>query len=223
MDHIVRDFFNKRIESDINEKLFYRDFMLDGNYMADYIGQLISIPMYFFIDYVLAHCSVSYMTFSDVVQFSSLSDATTGICVVLSDSCDGMHNIDVGRKLLNDGKERKYGALRKYGENHAKTAIELGLVQESCGSYYLSCLGEYFNRLSNEQQCELLRRTILRNRYFQKLLIKAQTGPVSLRGEMSFFAESTQKRRLPNVKALYNILVGKGKDIDQYIKNISIL
>lgn len=222
MEYIVRDFFDKRIESDINEKLFYRNYLLDDSYMADYISQLISTPMTSFIDYILVHCSISYITFSDVVQFSSLEDATTGICIVLSESCEGMHNIDVGRKLMNDGKERKDGALRKYGENHAKTAIELGLVQENCGSYYLSCLGEYFNRLSNERQYELLRRTILRNRYFQRLLIKAQDGPVSLLGEMSFFAGSTQKRRLPNVKALYNILIGDGKDIAPFIKNISI-
>ena len=220
MEYIVRDFFERKTESDINEKLFYRNYLLDGGFMADYIGQLISTPLSSFIDYVLTNCTVSYMTFADVVQFSSLEDATTGICIVLSESCDGMHNIDVGRKLLNDGVERKDGALRKYGENHAKTALELGLVQENCGSYYLSCLGEYFNRLSSEQQRELLRRTILRNRYFQRLLIKAQNEPVSLRGEMSFLSESTQKRRMPNVKALYSVLVGDGKDIEQYIKNI---
>ena len=222
MEYILRDFFEKKTEININEKLFFRNYLMDSSFMAEYINQLCTIPISSFIDYIISNCSVDYMTFPDVVQFSSLEDATTGICIVLSEFSDGLHNIDVGRKLLNDGKERKDGALRKYGENHAKTAIELGLVQESSGCYYLSCLGECFNSLTSEQQHHLLSRTILRNRFFQKLLIKAQKGQVSIKSEMSFLAESTQKRRLPNVKAFFNILRNEGELIKPYIKNIEI-
>lgn len=41
-------------------------------------------------------------------------------------------------------------AYSKYGENHAKTAMELGLVQRNSGYYFLTALGEAYNDLSEE-------------------------------------------------------------------------
>lgn len=39
---------------------------------------------------------------------------------------------------------------------------------------------------------------------------------------MSFFSQSTVKRRLPNVKTLYNIVVGNDPELLSITKNISI-
>ena len=144
------------------------------------------------------------------------------MCQVLTRAHDGLHNLEDGRALLDDGIIRKEGAYRKYGENHAKTGIELGLVLENSGSYFLTCLGEVYNDLEQSVRTELLRRTILRNRFLQKVLIKSQYGPVSIESEMSFFSQSTVKRRLPNVKTLYNIVVGNDPELLSITKNISI-
>lgn len=222
METIVKDFFQKSYEDAINEHLFIRSFNLNKDELFDYVNRVVEVKLLEYCNYVIDYCHIDYLTFQDVVQFSSLDDATTGICQVLTRAHDGLHNLEVGRALLDDGIIRKEGAYRKYGENHAKTGIELGLVLENSGNYFLTCLGEVYNDLEQSVRNELLRRTILRNRFLQKVLIKSQYGPVSIESEMSFFSQSTVKRRLPNVKTLYNIVVGNDPELLSITKNISI-
>lgn len=222
METIVKDFFQKSYEDAINEHLFIRSFNLNKDELFDYVNRVVEVKLLEYCNYVIDYCHIDYLTFQDVVQFSSLDDATTGICQVLTRAHDGLHNLEVGRALLDDGIIRKEGAYRKYGENHAKTGIELGLVLENSGNYFLTCLGEVYNDLEQRVRTELLRRTILRNRFLQKVLIKSQYGPVSIESEMSFFSQSTVKRRLPNVKTLYNIVVGNDPELLSITKNISI-
>ena len=222
METIVKDFFQKSYEDAINEHLFIRNFNLNKDELFDYVNRVVEVKLLEYCNYVIDYCHIDYLTFQDVVQFSSLDDATTGICQVLTRAHDGLHNLEVGQALLDDGTVRKEGAYRKYGENHAKTAIELGLVLENSGCYFLTCLGEIYNDLENSVQNELLRRTILRNRFFQKILIKSQLGPVSIENEMSFFSQSTIIRRLPNVRTLYNIMIGNDPELLSITKNISV-
>ena len=222
METIVKDFFQKSYEDAINEHLFIRSFNLNKDELFDYVNRVVEVKLLEYCNYVIDYCHIDYLTFQDVVQFSSLDDATTGICQVLTRAHDGLHNLEVGQALLDDGTVRKEGAYRKYGENHAKTAIELGLVLENSGCYFLTCLGEIYNDLENSVQNELLRRTILRNRFFQKILIKSQLGPVSIENEMSFFSQSTIIRRLPNVRTLYNIMIGNDPELLSISKNISV-
>ena len=222
METIVKDFFQKSYEDAINEHLFIRSFNLNKDELFDYVNRVVEVKLLEYCNYVIDYCHIDYLTFQDVVQFSSLDDATTGICQVLTRAHDGLHNLEVGQALLDDGTVRKEGAYRKYGENHAKTAIELGLVLENSGCYFLTCLGEIYNDLENSVQNELLRRTILRNRFFQKILIKSQLGPVSIENEMSFFSQSTIIRRLPNVRTLYNIMIGNDPELLSITKNISV-
>lgn len=222
METIVKDFFQKSYENAINEHLFIRSFILNKDELFDYVNRVVDVKLLEYCNYVIDYCHIDYLTFQDVVQFSSLDDATTGICQVLTRAHDGLHNLEVGQALLDDGTVRKEGAYRKYGENHAKTAIELGLVLENSGCYFLTCLGEIYNDLENSVQNELLRRTILRNRFFQKILIKSQLGPVSIENEMSFFSQSTIIRRLPNVRTLYNIMIGNDPELLSITKNISV-
>ncbi len=221
---LLSTFFSKSFENDINEKLFIRNYRMDFASVGTYVKDLIQIPMNLFVQYVIENCSTSYVTFQDVVQFSSFSDATNGICRVLSDSDNnGLSNIEVGNALLNDGKDRKDGALRKYGENHAKTAIELGLVNSYYNRYYLTCLGLVFPHLDSTEQLELLRRTILRNRFFQKVVKKSQQGPIFLVKEISFLSESTAKRRLPNIRQFYTVLLGNEPEVAKLFENISVV
>lgn len=222
METVVKDFFQKSYEDAINEHLFIRSFNLNKDELFDYVNRVVEVKLLEYCNYVIDYCHIDYLTFQDVVQFSSLDDATTGICQVLARAHDGLHNLEVGQALLDDGTVRKEGAYRKYGENHAKTAIELGLVLENSGCYFLTCLGEIYNDLENSVQNELLRRTILRNRFFQKILIKSQLGPVSIENEMSFFSQSTIIRRLPNVRTLYNIMIGNDPELLSITKNISV-
>lgn len=219
---LLSTFFSKSFENEINEKMFIRNYRMDIDSVTSYVKHLIQIPLPQFIHYIIDNCSTSYITYQDVVQYSSFDDASAGLCRVLSDADNnGLSNIEVGRALLNDGKERKDGALRKYGENHAKTAIELGLVSAYYSQYYLTCLGVIFPQLEAFDQKELLRRTILRNRFFQKVIKKSQQGPVSLLKEISFLSESTAKRRLPNIRQFYTVLLGNEPEMSELLMNVS--
>ena len=216
-------FFSKGFENEINEKMFIRNYKMDSDSVVSYVKCLIQNPLPLFIQYVIDSCPTSYITYQDIVQYSSISDATIGVCRVLSEvDNNGLSNIEVGRALLNDGRDRNDSALRKYGENHAKTAIELGLVNAYYSRYYLTCLGLIFTQLESFDQKELLRRTILRNRFFQKVVKKSQQGPVSLIKEISFLSESTAKRRLPNIRFLFSEILGNEPEDIQLLKNVSI-
>ena len=220
---LLSTFFSKQLENEINESLFIRDYKMNNDKVRSYVQDLIDVPYSRFIEFVFKNCAANYITSQDVVQFSSFVDASSRICNVLFDvDNNGLSNIQIGTSLLNDGKPRKDGALRKYGENHAKTGIELGLVQSCYSSYYLTCLGMIFNQLCESDKIELIRRVILRNRFFQKVILKSQRGPVSIVKEMSFLSESTVKRRLPNVRFLYSLIYGSEQEVHQYLNNIYI-
>ena len=221
VDPIISKFFSRSFESSLNENIFLRSFVLDTTSVLSYIEELLSIPEEAYIECVIHSGAPSFITFQDVVQYSSFEDATSKICqILLNTDNNGLSYIETGRLLLDDGKHRKNPALRKYGENHAKTALELGLVQCLFNNNYLTCLGYVYNLLGKDARLELIRRTILRNNFIRKILFKASQGLVSLQNEMSFLAESTIKRRLPNIKQLLGIV--HGSDSHPVFSNILI-
>lgn len=215
----LESFFDRAFEYFLNEKLFYRDFQLDKKKMAEYTDILVSIPIDNYLQYMVNHILPCRLSPQDVVQFSSLNDATCRICSKLLEVGDeGLRFVQIGSLLLDDGKERKKGALTKYGENHAKTALEFGLVQNSYDYVYLSCLGKVFNDYDSDKQRQLLKRLILRNRFFQRLAIQSQKGIVELDIEMNFLSESTIKRRSSNIRALFYLF--DYEERQQYFSNI---
>lgn len=203
-DTVLATFFSFAFEQFLNEKLFFRDFELDENRMNEYTDDLISIPVSAYLDYMVGNILPCYVLPQDIVQYSSLQDATSRFCQKLLDAGDeGLRYQQIGALLLDDGKARKRGALLKYGENHAKTAIELGLAQNVCDYIYLSCMGVVFNTYTSEKQRKLLKRLAFRNRFIQRLAILSQKGVVSLSDEMSILSESTIKRRRSNIRTLF--------------------
>lgn len=220
---LISTFFSKSFENEINESLFIRSYQMNCDDVRSYIEDLIKTPMISFIEHIINESTTSYITYQDVVQYSSLYDSSVGVCNVLAAvDNEGLSNIEIGAALLNDGVIRKEGALRKYGENQAKTGVELGLVQSCYSKYYLTCLGLMFNQLNDAAKNELLRRTILRNRFFQKLIKKSQQGPVSIAREMSFLSNSTAKRRMPNVRNLYTMIFGSEPEVHSILSKIYI-
>ena len=222
-DQLLSLFFSRGYENERNENLFLRSFKMDYGDVISYVQSLVQTPLPLFVNYIEDNCSPSYITYQDVVQYSSFSDATSGICKVLMDvDNNGLSNIEVGRALLNDGKERNNGALRKYGENHAKTAIELGLVHSLYGYNYLTCLGLVYSQLNILEQKEMLRRTVLRNRFIQKVITKSRCSQVVLFEELSFLSASTVKRRMPNIRYLFSLLIGNEPEMEYLLKKICL-
>lgn len=222
MNNIVQQFFDRDFEIGINECLFYRKYEMDKDKVKQYIDDVINTPITDFLEYVISKKIPSFFPVSSVVQFSSIHDSTTKICQKLDEEGDeGYDMAYIGRLLLDDGMERNIAAYRKYGENQSKTAVEFGLVQELYNYYYLSCLGKIFNELETSTQVALLRRTILRNHFIQRLISLSQKEEISIRGQLSsFLKESTAKRRLSNIKSLFEIIRGVDGLADPYILNI---
>ena len=215
-------FFEKKIEQEINDNLFLRNYHFDEKKVVDYINELTNVPIRLFFDYITSKELVSYLAPTSVVQYSSITDATTKICSKFEKEGDeGYDVIEIGRMLLDDGNQRKDGAYRKYGENHVKLALEFGLVQECYDHYYLTCLGKVFSSLDTETQTSLLSRTILRNNFIQRLIKLSSGGQCSIVEQLSFLSDSTIKRRVPNIKGLFQLIRNDGGYVDDYLNNIA--
>jgi len=205
----LSNFFNKTFEKDINSKMMYYSYEFEYEKIYNYIKGIVDIPLNDFINYILNNYDVFFLEACDVVQFSDFEDCTKNICREIKDAGDkGYKFIDIGKLLLNDGKIRKDGAYIKYGENHAKTAKELGLLTSLSNTYFLSCFGYIFNDISTQDQEKLICRLILRNKLIKRLIYRCQTADVVLYDdEVSFLSLSTINRRKPNIIKLISIII----------------
>lgn len=209
----LRAFFDRSVEKQINEKMFYRDYVFPYDIVMEYLRQIIETPISAFVEYIRDNMSISYLDYADVVQFSSIRDASLGICAKLRNTSDeGLNFVEVGRLLLCNEAEKKEGAYRKYGENHTKTACEFGLVQILYSKTYMASLGMVYPDLSEEDQAKLLRRLILRNRYFSLIVKLSKDSAIALDSQMDFLSESTKIRRLSNVKKCWEILLAEAQN-----------
>lgn len=145
----------------------------------------------------------------DFCQFSSLDNATVNVSKYLSlAGNEGYNWVKIATFLLKDEEhEDNYEALRKYGENHLKTAEALGLIKRNKkNECWLTKIGYVFSNLDPNRQKKLLSRLVLRLRFIQKMLSEAVYRNVDLYDEMAILKESTRVRRSSNAKTLMNIV-----------------
>lgn len=221
MNNTLADFFEQKTEMKINKSLLYcKD---DRKVAEEYVGALLSIPLEEFVEYVNNEYQRKSISAKDVIQFSSFYDATEGICIKLKEIDNpGLKFIDVGRLLLDDGKDRKEGAYVKYGENHAKTATSLGLVFEFYNTYYLSCVGDIYIGLQEKEKKCLLDRLILRSVLIARMLQASQNGRVNMREFLYMLSDSTYIRRKSNVRKVVDYLYQSEEyDFNVFIENIN--
>ena len=222
MNSLVRDFFDKRIEEEINKKMLYYSYSFEYELVMNYVRSLLDISLVEFINFITENYDVSYLESKDVLQFSSLDDFTSNICACLKEEGDeGFGFLEIGKFLENDGIIRKDGAYLKYGENHSKTACEIGLLFCLSGKYFLSCLGYIFNDLKDVDKDELLARLFLRNKLIKRLIYRWKiNGSASYNNEVGFLSESTKLRRKSNVKKIVEFIGSSSNHIlDDFVKN----
>lgn len=209
----LQAFFDRSVENKINERMFYRDYVFPYDVVMGYIRRVIDTPISEFVEFLRNNISISYLDYADIVQFSSIRDASFGICDKLRNTSDeGYSFIEIGKMLLCDETAKKEGAYRKYGENHAKTAREFGLVQLLYSKTYMASLGMVYPDLAEKDQLKLLRRLILRNRYFSLIIKLSKDSTIRLDSQMNFLSESTKVRRLSNVKKCWDILMAEAQN-----------
>lgn len=222
-DEILNSFFTRSFESEYNERLMLRDYILPSEEIHKYIRYLLEIPLFDFVDGIVSNYSVNHFSTKNIPQFSSFYNATDGICNILKENGDeGYKFVEMGVFLRPNNVVRNSRADLKYGENHCKTASDFGLVQIRVGNIcYLSCFGKVFNDLTEVEKQRFLSRFVLRNNFINWVIYRASYRVVLLEQEMGILKPSTIKRRKPNVIYYLNLLKEQNDyRIDKILSNI---
>lgn len=146
----------------------------------------------------------------DISQFSDFKDAYYTVPFMLH-NC-GEKDVDYSKMgyLLRDEK-RKEVADKKYGENHMKTAAQLGLCKFSKCRANENALGSLFIKLSDSERKNILPKLCLYIPYIQNYFMAGATDEV--RDEMmSILSKTTHLRRRSNV----NTIIQTVKDAVEY-------
>lgn len=221
--NILQKFFSYNIDLCFNQLILDNKLSIHKQDIENYLDSIINIPLADFLEYIFNNISREPIAAADTFQFSDFIDATTNICSLLYNRDPlGISFIEMGRLLLNDNIQRKDGALTKYGENHLKTAMLLGLTFKHEKLYYLSAIGYVFQMYPNAQQEQLLHRLIIRNKLVRQIILKASNGSFELESYLYDLSRTTYIRRRTNIKHVLNILKSSSEyDFTNIFNNIT--
>lgn len=218
LDSFIKD---RKFEEDLNMKSLYYPYTFPEDIVSNYVSEINCMEIQSILDYING-LSDLFISVRDVFQFSNIDNATYRLCEKLKVNNPGLTFIEGGRLLLDDGKERKDTAYIKYGENHLKTACDLGLVFELTGEYFLSCLGFIINDLNDIEKEKLLVRLVLRTKLIERLYKAAKNGEVNMRQFLYMISDSTYVRRKVSIKTILNILRNsKEYDFSEFLNKIT--
>ena len=209
----LKVFFSKTREDIINQRFVSSGDKKDCSDVLSYIDDILSIPFRDYLGYIKGSIELPYVLSSDVPQFSSISSATDLFCSRLHNGKTSGYSFEEIGILLQPDSTKDFLANKKYGENHVKTAVELGLALLIGRYYYLSAIGYVYPSLLNFQKEQLLSRLVLRNNLVYNILYKTLNNhDVDLLDEISFLSESTAKRRKNN-SLVFCRLIALNKEI----------
>lgn len=204
-------FMSGKYEEKINKKMMYYDYDFPTGEIVNYICDTCEIPIDVIVKYILS-MPVPDIGAKDVFQFSNFDDATIRLCQrMIEVDNPGLRHLEVGKLLLNDGKERNDGAYVKYGENHAKAGTSFGLIQELSKTYFLSCVGAVYSQIDSETREKLLTRLVLRNPLIKRIILATSNGKVNIRQMLYMLSESTFIRRRSNIKDVWAKLLNSSE------------
>ena len=133
---------------------------------------------------------------------------------------EGFTRLEIGKMLENDGKQRKDEAFYKYGENHAKTACQLGLVHSMSNIFFLTCIGACINDLPIETSEAFISRICLRNNLIKRFVRRIKTnGQANYFAEVGFLQRSTAIRRCSNVRTVIEFITSHA-DTEGFFKSV---
>ena len=136
----------------------------------------------------------------EIPQFSNFAECvyTTPLRLESLDHGDVSY-LEMG-KLLGSNP-RKEGADLKYGENHAKTAALFGFTSVINGKINLTSFGRLFLKLNKYQQEALIPALSLKIPIIYNFFCTGESEETLLK-DISILSETTQKRRLSNIRTL---------------------
>lgn len=146
------------------------------------------------------------VTAAQVPQFSFFDAAAYRLPEILEFAPQGLEFKEIGYQLA---KSQTDLARTKYGENHAKLASMMELVEISCrpSNVKSTALGRYLIAFSKEEKRELLRRLILRQYIVRKIVHDTNLNTVKYKEIVSELSEATSIRRRNNVRLLLEIIL----------------
>ena len=171
---------------------------------------------------------------------SIIDDGTDLLAITNPANIPQFSNIEVVEKLLplveaNAGIECNYTLLgyffnkeadiraqTKYGENHYKTAMLMGLVKKY-KPFDVTPLGFLYMDMSipSEDRSDIKKKLYLRIPLIRYIMLKARKESVNVYEIMSnYLADSTVKRRISNVRLMVDSLVGLSDNKVTYDINI---
>lgn len=205
-DALITDFFFGDEEHIINEKILDDiDYIVPKVHILSYIRNLISIPYSEFL-YKLISWNLPPLTPENITQTSTFSAAEIEMCHVLIENNNlGFTNIEIGQLFPQYCKTLTPSALRKYGENQAKTSQQLGLTFLFYGKWYLNCFGYVYEDLSEEERLDLLARTILRDPLYGSMMKDLLEKDIYLTDYMLDLSRATICRRAQSIVRILNI------------------
>ena len=150
------------------------------------------------------------ITKADPSQFSDFKDAYYSVPFLLA-NC-GKTDVDYNQMgYMLRSEKRKEVADKKYGENHMKTAAQLGLCRFAKCRANANALGSNFVKLNERDMKAVLPKLCLYIPYIQNYFMAGATDEV--REEiLSILSKTTQIRRRPNV----NLIIETVKDSIEY-------
>lgn len=218
MDEFLSSFFNGELyffdiqEGIMNDATKYQVF--------DLVNRLINIPLKKFIQMLNSFSNVDRLIKPvDIIQYSKFDDATVNLSktLVLAGN-NGFTLEEVGCYLLrNVESKNNKGSNTKYGENHLKTGMLLGLSMNVDSKWYLTKLGYIFNELTIEQQDKLLTRLSLKTKLVSVVVYDSMRKDISVVEYIDVLSESTQIRRRSNIRKLFSLLKDNAEYSVDYI------
>lgn len=137
----------------------------------------------------------------DISQFSDFRDAYYKVPFLLH-NC-GLTDVDYSQMgFMLRGDKRNNVADKKYGENHMKTAAQLGLCRFKKCRANSNAFGKLFMTLSDSDQKNILPKICLYIPYVQNYFMAGATNEI--REEiLSILSQTTQNRRRTNVNTIF--------------------
>lgn len=190
--------------------------------LADWFCEkLLIIPISDIFEIVRKYPSLEEIHPGNIPQFSDFNDVYLETPRILSLSGQSMTYDELGT-YLDNGKDKKEGARRKYGENHSKLAalLDLAIITEENSSYKvsISAFGTAYDKRSNDEKKNLAARLLLRLPIVQKMLISALTTEVHIVDELSCLSDQTKKRRKPHLVSIMNFISEEAGEYDTSLR-----
>lgn len=208
-NELIELFFNRTYEKFVNKKILDdKNYIVPRQQLVSYVHELINIPYFDFISHIKETVRNVTIIGADITQFSSFEACEIGMCEALVWANNpGCQFIDIGRMFPQYVHTRNDAAYRKYGENHIKTATQLGLTFEYYEYWYLSCLGYIYSSLNSDERNKLLARTLIRNPLYQQMILDILVHDISAITYMNMLSDTTRLRRQNNVCSLFKICI----------------